>query len=506
MAIFGVEKKEFDDFKNRQDERFAHLDVSIANLQRAIDSKITDSETVAQSAAESALQNQQKTQEIVEQIKLTASEIEKAKLACIEEFTVTQTQRTAIENIISKINNQLTSINNQYAEFSTRQETVNSEILALSEKIQTASGHLELSKQLPIALEEVQKGITDAKNIGDTLKNTLAHAVSRKSDIDELHKKILGEDITDAEGKTEHVDGIKDDLDKAYRSLNENASNLNTTINQVTNEITERHEAELGKVKVDYDQLLKSAADRYSSVNSQLTGLLPGAMAEGLSAAYEKKKLDEEGALEKYEENFKNAITGLVFVSLIPLVVDLYLLAVAGKDLVQVIKDTPSLIVAILPLYFPVLWLAYSSNKRLNLSKRLIEEYTHKLVLGKTFSGLSNQIENLSSQDEIKNELRVRLLFNVLQVSAENPGKLISNYNKSDHPLMEAIENSTKLSDSVEKLAKIPGFSALAKKLADKSDTLLKVHTDKVVHGLEAQNLLGNSDAVTNLNPDQKSA
>ena len=203
--------------------------------------------------------------------------------------------------------------------------------------------------------------------------------------------------------------------------------------------------------------------------------------------------MDEENSLLRYEVNFKNAITGLVFISLIPLAVDLYLLVGLNKDLVQVIKDTPSLIVAILPLYFPVLWLAYSANKRLNLSKRLIEEYTHKLVLGKTFSGLSNQIETLSHQDEIKDELRTRLLFNVLQVSAENPGKLITNYNKTDHPLMEALENSSKLSDSVERLAKIPGFSALARKLADKNDLLLKTQADKVVHGMNSQAAFDNS-------------
>lgn len=200
-----------------------------------------------------------------------------------------------------------------------------------------------------------------------------------------------------------------------------------------------------------------------------------------------KKKADEIVSLKEFEVGFNKAILAMVAVSLIPFGVDVYLLGWKGADLVQVIKDMPSLVIAILPLYFPVLWLAYSSNKKLNLSKRLIEEYTHKAVLGKTFSGLSNQIETLPQRSAVKEELRTRLLFNVLQVSAENPGKLITNYNKSDHPLMEALENSAKLSDSVEALSKLPGFSAIARKLSEKSDELLRSQSEKIENGLAAQ-------------------
>jgi hypothetical protein len=142
--------------------------------------------------------------------------------------------------------------------------------------------------------------------------------------------------------------------------------------------------------------------------------------------------------------------------------------------------------------------MAYTANKRINLSKRLIEEYTHKAVLGKTFSGLSNQIDLLPQQSEVKEELRTQLLFNILQVSAENPGKLISNYNKSDHPLMDALENSAKLSDAVDSLSRIPGFASLAKKLGEKTDELLETQRKKVEAGLSAQVTLSAKDGESN--------
>ncbi len=487
MTIFGFDRKEFDDFKKRQDEITLEFRSSFNALQKAIESKITDSEVVAKTAADDALLNQQKTQALANQVETVVSEIEKAKTTADEELHAIQKYKIAIESKVSELENQLEVTNARYATFLAVQENVDSGINDITNKIQTLDSHLKISSELPTAIDEIQKNVADSKTISETIKNTLAHAVTRKGEIDELHKKIIGEDVEYQDGKFEHINGTKDELEKSFTELQSKTKNLNDVIDAQSTEVRTEYEEKFTLIGTEYDALLKSASDRYVAVNTQLTGLLPGAMAEGLSAAYEKKKIDEELSLSKYEGNFKNAIIGLVFVSLIPLAVDLYLLAFAGKDLVQVIKDTPSLIVAILPLYFPVLWLAYSSNKRLNLSKRLIEEYTHKLVLGKNFSGLSNQIETLSHQDEIKDELRTRLLFNVLQVSAENPGKLISNYNKSDHPLMEAIENSGKLSDSVERLAKIPGFSALAKKLSDKSDVLLKAQAAKVEHGLETQ-------------------
>ena len=79
----------------------------------------------------------------------------------------------------------------------------------------------------------------------------------------------------------------------------------------------------------------------------------------------------------------------------------------------------------------------------MNLSKRLIEEYTHKEVVSKTFEGLSAQIEGIKDS-KVSAELKAKLLHNILEISLENPGKLISDYNKSDHPILEKIPGLSK--------------------------------------------------------------
>ena len=118
-----------------------------------------------------------------------------------------------------------------------------------------------------------------------------------------------------------------------------------------------------------------------------------------------------------------------------------------GTTLVDALQKLPNLVPSILFLYIPPLWVAVSASKKVNLSKRLIEEYTHKEVVSKTFEGLSTQIEGINDS-KISAELRIKLLRNILEISIENPGKLISDYNKSDHPILEKISGLSKNTES----------------------------------------------------------
>jgi hypothetical protein len=72
-----------------------------------------------------------------------------------------------------------------------------------------------------------------------------------------------------------------------------------------------------------------------------------------------------------------------------------------------------------------------------------------------------------------------------LEVNSENPGKLITDYNKSDHPLMDALDKSVKLGNAVEKLVNIPGLSKLAPILEKKAKQILKDKKEKANDGLD---------------------
>ena len=99
----------------------------------------------------------------------------------------------------------------------------------------------------------------------------------------------------------------------------------------------------------------------------------------------------------------------------------------------------------IVPIYAPVVWVGLTSSKKVNQSKRLIEEYAHKEAISKTYEGLSREVGKLDDEENLKE----RLLFNIISTSAENPGKLIQGFNKPDYPMLEIIDKFTKLLKTV---------------------------------------------------------
>lgn len=483
MSIFGVEEKDFNDFKREIREK-------ILAIENQLNSKITDSEESARSSAAQALNFAEAAKFNADKISTLTQEISSLKDNALKELETIKSNNLLDNENRNKLIQQLDLVKSIYENFVSINERADSKLAELTNKSESVATLIQQTAQLPENLALSQKAVNEAKSLGESINNTFNHIISRKSEIDDLHKKILGENITNSEGSNEHVDGLKDELDRSYRNLSDTANTLHEKINFDLEAIKSNYDIRLKKQNGEFEKFIDVATHQYEGVNDKLNSLLPGAMAAGLSAAYEKKKTDEESSLKNFEGTFKSLIIAMVSVSLIPVAIDLYMILGQGKELLNVIHETPYIAIGILPIYLPILWFAISTGKKLSLSKRLIEEYTHKAVLGKTFSGLSNQIETLSNQNEIKEQLRTKLLFNILQVSAENPGKLITDYNKSDHPLMEVIERSSKLSDSMEALAKIPGLSSIAKKINAVGEEMLEKQAEKVEKGIFVQEAL----------------
>src|SRR5690606_33822299 len=158
----------------------------------------------------------------------------------------------------------------------------------------------------------------------------------------------------------------------------------------------------------------------------------------------------------------------LSLAALLPISISIFFLA-TGVSLTEVIERSPKVIFAFLPLYVPLVWITISANKKVNLSKRLIEEYSHKQVLSMTIEGLSKQIENIDN-NELSENLRIKLIGNFLEVTNENPGKLISNYQKSDNPIFNILDR-----DKREKSA-----STTVKISKEKTETITKKVDDEI--------------------------
>ena len=383
--------------------------------------------------------------------------------------------RNKIQNLYDEVHPLIEEINNKKGEIESLQNK-SSEQLSEIEKVkgifdqhttdisnlvEKFDKHLEEHPDLSDELSEFAENEELCRDLATKIKSIHETVIYEKEKIEAIYYEIQGYKDKNEYGEEIKVEGLKSKLEHSYDDISKQLENLQQSYDEKMKGINDNFNKSQDEKRTQYDQ-----------IKTKIESLLPDALTAGLSSAYSEKNKIEKEEEKEHRKTFVQGIVGLIGVSIIPLAVSIYLL-IQGTELLEVITKIPRIILSILPLYIPVLWVAYSANKKNRLSKRLIEEYSHKEALSKTFEGLSKQIENLDDS-KLSKELRVRLLYNLLEVSAENPGKLIKDYNKSDHPLMDAIDRSIKLSNSMEKLQKIPGMSKLVGILEKKKERLFE--------------------------------
>ena len=418
------------------------------------------------------------------------SRIKKIKEELSDEYAQANEIYASIKTIDADTKHYFEKIENLYGPSLERAKQIE-ELLDESERLKTSllsnsESLVELvssNEDLENELTRIHDQITEIDNVQSKSESMLKTIVSNHSRIRDLRNEILGYEETDESGNAQKIEGLKDELEQSYHSISDQLAGLENQVKKVSDETKTKYHEILKASESKNDEQLKTYQKKYDDTFAEITKLLPQALTAGLSAAYDAKVTEERAYQENHNTTFKKAIWGLIAVSIIPFTVDIYLLLALDKELIEVIADTPKLIISILPLYLPILWIAYSASKKQNLSKRLIEEYTHKGVLSKTFEGLSNQIAELD--DDVSEELRVKLLFNLLQVNSENPGKLISDYNTTDHPLMDALDKSSRLGLAIDKLNNIPGFGKLVKTLEKKQEKVLREENERVSEVIE---------------------
>jgi len=459
-------------------EKIVFLEKEKDLLKDLVDKKTSDYEAEAKLSAEQSLEYKENTEE--------------AKNTAIENLEEINSKLVELRDIYQTI----VEIHSQIRTFTDSSKENNDLILSLHESLQSKNASVQsqlteiekIFENKPIFDEKIAR-LTEVFARGDDYDSKLSalykSITERKKEIDDLYYDIFG--FTEKDEKTgEDIEtkGKKDELNTAYEDTKKRLEELDKSFVVLTKEAEMGYEKFFTERVTRFDENLKNWQGNVKLIQDRLEELLPRALTTGLSYAYSEKKDKEETERQKLSNTFMLGILGLIAVSLVPLGVSLNSIN-QGVTLENVILRIPRVVFAILPLYIPVLWVAYSSNKKMNLSKRLIEEYTHKEVLSKTFEGLAKQISNVKD-DEISADLKIKLLYNILEVNSENPGKLISDYDKSDHPLMDALDKSIKLTNAVTRLSKIPGFTKLASTLAKKSEDILGKEGQKADAAIEA--------------------
>ena len=428
------------------EKELATLTNSLQDVRSIAENKITDDEKSAQNAAiraQSFLTNVEdsinKIQPLLEEIKSVNDDYKNNK----------QILSTAIKK--SK------EIEQYFDNISQIAETIKKNQENVQNLQQQAITNLTNIQNTQAKVQEIEAQTnTFSTNISDVNKKSS----ELYEEIEEVHDAIWGYD--DENGK--HESGLKEQLETAYEEVKK---------------FFDETKNKLEIIKDEYEQT-------FLEKKKQIEELLPDALTAGLANGYVEKKIEEEKKILNHQKAFQKSILGLMLISCIPIAINVTLYFGYGYQLDKLLQTFPSSLAFVLPLYFPVLWLAWNANKELKLSKRLIEEYTHKEVVSKTYQGLAEQVKNLDKSD-VSYQLKERLLYNLISVNSENPGKLISDYNKPDNPLMDILDRSVALATAFDKIKGIPGLGRLSSYLDRKEAQSTKKVFEKAEEGLTLQ-------------------
>lgn len=466
---------EFEYLKVEKDKAWARivaLEEEINILKKSIPENVQDIQNASRSASKyrnRCEESAKKSQEFEDSITNIHINME-AKLSSANDINNNlQTYQQNGKKYLESLSLQADEINLKY-------EKIN-EIISEIEEI------YKDNEDLSSKIEELNSFIIEGTKEKDDIALLYKQASLKRNEIYNLHREIIGYDEKNEDtGEEEHFSGLKEELEDSYNQISTKLETISENIDAIHEETKTVYSVALDSFKSNSEKKLQEWENNYQNLKKKIENLLPDALTTGLSHAYSRKRYSELQETKGYQKVFKRSIIGLTAISLIPIIISIYSIF-AETPIDTIIERLPKIVFAFLPLYAPLLWVACSSDKKIKLAKRLIEEYTHKEVLSKTYQALVKQI-NALEDSEASSELKTKLLYNLVLANSENPGKLITDYNTTDNPLMDALDKSTKLANAIEKLSKIPGFAKIAENLARKSERqqeTIKAKVDAII-------------------------
>jgi uncharacterized coiled-coil DUF342 family protein len=425
-------------------------------LEKKVEEKPSDLEKEIQQASKKAAEFRNKTEERF----IQANEI-------YNNIQITTEKINEIYSEITNLRDQITKISQNSKNESDGILERSQELSIFLEELETT---LEAHPKLKDELSELDSTIKSIEENASKANFTYKGIISKKVEIDELHREIIGYEEKGDNDEVVLIEGLKSELEASYDTLISKSDELNKRIDDLKLKSVSQYDEFISYHKSELETIKSDTKSEYDTINKRIASLLPNAMTAGLSSAFISKKKEEEALYDEYKEKFNKGIFYLTLVSLLPIAISIYFLS-KGEPLTEVIMRSPKVILSLMPLYIPLIWNTISANKKVNLSKRLIEEYSHKQVLSMTIEGLSNQINSIEDSS-ISEELRTQLIRSFLMVTSENPGKLISNYQKSDNPILNLFDRDKK--DTVE------DNGSIIKTIEDKTKKIFEKVTDEI--------------------------
>jgi hypothetical protein len=169
---------------------------------------------------------------------------------------------------------------------------------------------------------------------------------------------------------------------------------------------------------------------KFDALNLKVEDLLPGAASAGLASEYSAKKRSYMGYITAYSVFFYLSLIALLSMAI-------YFAPSNPQNLDELLRA----FLIKLPIYAPVIWFAYFVNKRRSENKRLLEEYSHKEAMAKSYDSYKKQIADLKLDDSALIE---KLMDRAIDVISYNASVTLDGKHDEKMPIHQMLSEVSK--------------------------------------------------------------
>src|SRR3989344_390391 len=283
-----------------------------------------------------------------------------------------------------------------------------------------ATSNREKLKELQIALEQIEQ---KANDVGQKLSESqvfLDQISQHKTNAEQWRGEIETTKSQSAEAHGE-IKAMKEEIDKFFIKIfgeedaqGKRSGGLSTRISQKEKEA---------------DAFLNTQEKKYKELFEKIESLLPGATSTGLAQAYYDQKISYKWPVIIWAVVFIFALVGVFITGLISYDGSIKF---SFENILSVEQATSKLIAKI-PFFFALIWLAAFSSKQYRQNKRLEQEYAHKEVLAKSYQGYKRELESQGKTATDK-EIIATLHKVLVATIAKNPSEIMDDGRSEDAP------------------------------------------------------------------------
>lgn len=380
---------------------------------------------------------------------------------------LTSKQQDQLEGVVKQLNNDATSILDRLSPYLSQTESARAAGQAFGRYRRLIDNQENDIRKIRATIDEAQKTINStAQQVKSYRSDLLEDTDEKKSIYSEINEKTSQIDkmlsATDSfyrkltEGDAESA-SIENQISEARKSAVENSDEISRrlkALNKKLTELDEIHSEVVGSktdtdeeasekgLKAQLDDMVAGYEQKFSGLQEQIEGLLPGATSAGLATAYNTRRNKAERSAKFYSWAFFAGIVLLALSAAATFTQSFSLLPFSWEHInFASAKEYFDKLLFKLPIVIPVLWATLTVSKRRSEMHRLAEEYAHKEALAQSYEGFKQQIAEMDKDNE---PLIQRLLEVILKAIAINAATTLEGKHGEKMPIQEALEEMVK--------------------------------------------------------------